>query len=71
MAWKIRAYGSAQSISNLSFWAQLGSSKSSFEPLWLAQLNQNLLDRPSLLQAITNQFSVHIQISTVGYVPDN
>jgi hypothetical protein len=41
MAWldqyQIGAFGlsSAQAISNLSFWAELGSSKSSFEPLWL------------------------------------
>jgi hypothetical protein len=54
MAWKIRAYGSAQSISNLSFWAQLGSSSIKLELLgsaWLglAQLDQKLLARPSLV----------------------
>jgi hypothetical protein len=35
--YKIWAFGlsSARAISDLSFWAQLGSGKSSFEPLWL------------------------------------
>ena len=40
MARKIRAYGSARSISNLSFWAQLGSSNIKLEFLGSARLQQ-------------------------------
>ena len=40
MAWKIRAYGSARSKSNLSFWAQLGSSNFKLELLGSARLKQ-------------------------------
>jgi hypothetical protein len=43
MAWKIRAYGSARSISNLSFWAELGSSKSIFEPIWLSSAQPTIV----------------------------
>jgi hypothetical protein len=40
MAWKFRAYGSARSISNSSFRAQLGSSKIKLKVLGSAQLQQ-------------------------------
>jgi hypothetical protein len=55
MAWKIRAYGSARAISNLSFLAQLGSRNSSFEPLWLGSAQPKVvgLTIPDLSDGVT------------------